>query len=153
MGKSHYCNLSLLAHWLLPTTIKEALSGLTLVHQLLSNKKKPPQSWPSCKGCRAIKKKRSLRSDPCMLAARCQKNPSQSWPSHTLHQASEKALSRAISLAPMATCFPLHLVLPGLLPSKQSYPLSAWSLQGQTQELQGSLRTRLLCVHHTQKWG
>ena len=76
-------------------TIKEALSGLTLVHQLLSNKKK-----------------RSLRAGPCTLTAKCQKNPSQSWPLHALHQAPEKALSRSISLAPMAARFPVHLAPP-----------------------------------------
>ena len=95
-------------------TIKEALSGLTLVHQLLSNKKKksPLRAGLHAKAAGLFKKKRSLRAGPCTLTAKCQKNPSQSWPLHALHQAPEKALSRAISLAPMAARFPVHLAPP-----------------------------------------
>ena len=88
-----------------------------------------------------------------MPAAGCQKNPGQDWPSRALCQVPEKALTRAISLMPVVTGFPVHLAPLGLLRSKQSYHLCAWSSQGQTQELQGSLRTRLWWVDHTQRWG
>ena len=129
--RSHYCNLSLPTCWCLPMTTKEAPSGLALVCWLPSNKKKPPQSWPSCASWRAIKEK----------------------PLCAVHQEPEKSLTRAISLAPMAVGFPAHLVPLGLPWSKQSYHLCARFSQGQMQELQGSLRTRPLWVDHTQRWG
>ena len=88
-----------------------------------------------------------------MSAAGCQKNPGLGWPSCALCQAPEKSLTRVVSLVPVAAGFPVHLVPLGLLRSKQSYHLCVWSSQGQTQELQGSLRTRLLWVDHMQRWG
>ena len=65
----------------------------------------------------------------------------------------EKALTRVISLVPVAAGFPAHLVPLGLLRSKKSYDLCALSSLVQIQELQGSLRARLLWVNHTLRWG
>ena len=130
MGRSHYCNLSLPTRRCLPTTIKEARSGLALT-RLLPDARKTP-----------------ARAGPHVPYAGRQKNPGQGWPSRALCQAPEKALTRAISLAPMAAGFPVHLARPGLPRSKQSDHLCTQFSQGQTQELQGSLRTRLLWVDH-----
>lgn len=57
-----------------------------------------------------------------------------------------------ISLAPVATGFPAHLVPLGLPQPKQPYHLCTLSLLGQTQVLQGSPRSRLLWMAHIQRW-
>ena len=51
----------------------------------------------------------------------------------------------------MGTGFPAHLVLLGSMRSKQLYHLQAWSSLGQTQGLQGSLRSKLLRMTHMQR--
>ena len=101
-GRSHYCSLFLPTCWRLPVDNKRSLSGLALRSWLWSNKKSP------------------LWAGPHTPDARQQKKPSQSWPSWALCQVPEKALTRAISLAPVAASFPAHLVPPGLPRSKQS---------------------------------
>ena len=63
----------------------------------------------------------------------------------------EKAPSRAISLMPLAAIFSEHLVLPRSLQSKQSCHLYLLSSLGQTQVLQGHLRSILLWLAHTQR--
>ena len=63
----------------------------------------------------------------------------------------EKAPNRAISLVPMAVRFSAHPVLPKSLQSKQSCHLYSLSFLGQTQVLQGHLRSILLWLSHTQR--
>ena len=101
-GRSCCCNLSLPTCRHQPTTIKEACSALAIARWLLSNK--------IC----------SLRDGPLTPAPGSLKKPGQGWPSHTLHGAPEKALTRAISLEPVAARFPAHLAPLGLLGSKQT---------------------------------
>ena len=54
--------------------------------------------------------------------------------------------------AALATSSPENLVLPEPLRPKQLHHLHSWPSQGQTQVLQGSLRSKPQRTTHTQRW-
>ena len=62
------------------------------------------------------------------------------------------ALLGTIFPAALATNSPEYLVLPEFLQPQQLHHLHTWPSQGQTQVLQGSLRSKPQWMAHMQRW-
>ena len=74
-------------------------------------------------------------------------------PTETELPEARKNPKSTISRAPLATGSPAYVVLPESLGSKQLLHLHTQPSLGQTQVLQGSLRSKLLWMPHMQRWG
>ena len=72
-------------------------------------------------------------------------------PNGTDQPEARKSPKSTIFTAVLATGSLKHLVLPGALISKQQHHLYTWPAQGQTQVLQGSLRSKTQWTTHMQR--
>ena len=79
-------------------------------------------------------------------------SPGQEYWSVLTNAGCHALLEHYICPAALAANSPEYLVLPEPLRPKQLHHLHTWPLQGQTQVLQGSLRSKLQWMTHIQRW-